>query len=340
MDAVAGFSEGIIDPCHLLEQVKCLRVLSFKFFSLEEGLLHDSIGELIHLRYLDLSGAPVMTLPESLSFLYNLQTLKLRSCRNLKSLPTNMQNLVNLRHLDIQGTSLEEMPKGMSKLQDLQFLSHYIVGKHDENGVGELGGLAHLHGSLYIVKLENVKNGGEAWNARMAEKIHLDTLYLRWSSFKESEVCDSQSEKDVLDKLHPHKDLKVLGIFDYRGTMFPDWVGHSSYHNMTELNLRGCKNCWVLPSLGQLPSLEYLRLEGFDMVKKIGAEFYKADGTHHHHQETPFRSLKILHIENMPCLEEWESFECGDDDHAPFPQLEQLWIWNCPKLRGDLPTFL
>ncbi|MED6155552.1 hypothetical protein PIB30_006054 [Stylosanthes scabra] len=341
MDADDGFSEGIIDPCHLLEQLKCLRVLSFKFFSGEEGLLHDSIGELIHLRYLDLSETGVTTLPESLSFLYNLQTLKLRYCVELKKLPSNMQNLVNLRHLDTVGTQLEEMPKGMSKLQDLQFLSNYVVGKHDENGVGELGGLAHLHGSLFIQKLENVKNGGEAWNARMAEKIHLNDLRLSWSSVEESEVCDSQTEKDVLDKLHPHKNLKELRIFRYRGTMFPDWVGQPSYNNITELWLSGCKNCWVVPSLGQLPSLMELRFSGFDMVKKIGAEFYKADGTHHHHhQDTPFRSLKTLRFESMRSWEEWESYECRDDDRAPFPQLENLWIEECPKLRGDLPTFL
>ncbi|MED6129979.1 hypothetical protein PIB30_113419, partial [Stylosanthes scabra] len=42
----------------------------------------------------------------------------------------------------------------------------------------------------------------------------------------------------------------------------------------------------------------------------------------------------------MGWWEEWESFEYGDDDHAPFPQLEELTILNCPKLRGDLPTFL
>ncbi|XP_052113608.1 putative disease resistance protein At3g14460 isoform X1 [Arachis duranensis] len=334
-----GFSEGIVVPCELLEQLKCLRVLSFKFCSDDENLLHRSIGELIHLRYLDLSYTSIVTLPESLSCLYNLQTLKLRKCRKLKKLPSKMQNLVNLRHLDVSETGLEEMPKKMSKLKDLQFLSDYIVGKHEENGIGELGELAHLHGSFCIEKLENVKNSGEASNARMDEKIHLNALELRWSSFEESEVCDSQSEKDVLDKLRPHKDLKVLWILGYRGTMYPDWVGQSSYHNMTELELSGCRNCWVLPSLGQLPALTRLLISGCDKLKKIDDSFYKGDGTRQH-QETPFRSLKYLSIKGMPCLEEWESYECDDDDDAPFPQLETLEIWDCPKLRGDLPTFL
>ncbi|RYR70690.1 hypothetical protein Ahy_A02g005015 isoform B [Arachis hypogaea] len=333
-DLYGEHKEGI-DPCRLLEQLKRLRVLSFTSFKID--ILPDSIGGLIHLRYLDLSGTPIVTLPESMSNLYNLQTLKLRRCRGLKKLPSNMQNLVNLRHLDIKGTDLKEMPKNMSKLKDLQFLSFYIVGKHEENGLGELGELTHLHGSLRIEKLENVKNSGEASNARMDEKIHLNALYLEWSwsLFEESEVC----EKDVLEKLRPHKDLKELSIEGYRSTMFPDWVGQSSYHNMTELKLIGCRNCWVLPSLGQLPSLERLVIEEFDKVKKIGGSFYKGDATHQH-QETPFRSLKYLSFSHMDWWEEWESYECDDDDDAPFPKLETLEIWHCPKLRGDLPTFL
>ncbi|XP_020991699.1 putative disease resistance RPP13-like protein 1 isoform X1 [Arachis duranensis] len=336
--AYETFPDERVDSSHLLEQLKCLRVLSFKFFCYEEDLLHDSIGELIHLRYLDLSGQPVMMLPESLSNLYNLQTLKLRDCSNLKKLPTNMQDLVNLRHLDIHGTDLEDMPKGMNKLKDLQFLSDYVVGKHEENGIGELGELANLHGTFYVQKLENVISSVAASNARMDEKIHLNDLSLKWSSGEDSDIDDSQVEKDVLDKLRPHKGLKKLKIEGFRGTMLPDWVAHSFYNNMTFLELRGCKTCWMVPSLGQLPSLMELRLDGFDMVKIIGAEFYKSDRSHHHHHhQTPFRSLKALFISHMRWWEEWESFECDD---APFPQLKQLSIWECPKLRGDLPAFL
>ncbi|QHO54527.1 putative disease resistance RPP13-like protein 1 isoform X1 [Arachis hypogaea] len=333
-----GFSKGIVDSCHLLEQMKCLRVLSFKSFSREEDLLHDSIGELIHLRYLDLSNTFVVTLPESLCDLYNLQTLKLSNCTNLKKLPYNMQNLVNLRHLDIEGTKLEEMPKGMGKLKDLQILRYYIVGKHEENGFGELGELVNLGGSFRIEKIENVVNSSEAWKARMVDKKYIHHLCLEWSSGEDSEMVDSQMEKDVLAKLEPHKDLKELTITGYRGTMFPDWVGLSLYHKVTELELSGCRNCWVLPSLGQLPALERLVISNLEKVKMIGGEFYKDDGTDHHH-ETSFRSLKKLVISRMPCWEEWKSFECDDDD-APFPQLEVLHLEVCPKLRGDLPTFL
>ncbi|XP_029149304.1 putative disease resistance RPP13-like protein 1 [Arachis hypogaea] len=330
------YREGI-DTCRILAQLKRLRVLSFTSFKID--ILPESIGELIHLRYLNLSNTLVVTLPKSLNNLYNLQTLKLRNCKKLKKLPSNMQNLVNLRHLDIVGTDLEEMPKKMSKLKDLQLLCKYMVGKQEENGVGELGELTHLRGLLSIEKLENVNSSVEASNARMDEKIHLSTLHLMWSSDEDSDLVDSQIEKDVLDKLRPHKDLKRLSLWGYRGTMFPDWVGQSYYHNMTWLELSGCRNCWVVPSLGQLPSLERLLISGFKKVKKIGGSFYKGDGTHQH-QETPFRSLKYLTFYQMSCWEEWKSYECDDDDDAPFPKLETLVIKYCPKLRGDLPTFL
>ncbi|XP_025635386.1 putative disease resistance RPP13-like protein 1 [Arachis hypogaea] len=299
--------------------------------------LPTSMQDLVNLRHLDLSGALIMVLPESLSKLYNLQTLKLSRCERLKKLPTNMQNLVNLRHLHVEDTNLEEMPKGMSKLKDLQILSYYIVGKHEENGIGELGELVNLQGSFRIEKLENVVDSSEAWKARMVDKKYISHLCLKWSSGEDSDIVDSQIENDVLAKFEPHNDLKNLTIEGYRGSMFPDWVGQSSYHKMTKLELRGCRNCRELPSLGQLPSLMELRLSGFEMVKKIGGEFYKGDGTHQH-QKTPFQSLKTLSINRMPCWEHWESYECDDDEL--FPSLEVLMILDCPKLRGDLPTSL
>ncbi|XP_052113019.1 putative disease resistance RPP13-like protein 1 isoform X6 [Arachis duranensis] len=373
-------SPGEYDPCRLLAQLKHLRVLSFQFLPLDDSIsdlihlryldlsytpmvtlpesmsklynlqtlklkgaylekLPSNMQDLVNLLHLDLSYTEIEVLPESLSELHNLQTLKLRECENLKKLPSKMKDLINLHHLDIEGTEIEEMPKRMSKLKDLQILCYYIVGEHEENGIGELGGLVNLQGLFSIKKLENVVDSSEAWKARMVDKKYISHLCLKWSSGEDSDIVDFQIEKDVLSKLEPHNDLKFLEINGYRGTVFPDWVGQSSYHNMTALYLTGCCNCLVLPSLGQLPALTRLEISHCDMVKMIGGSFYKGDGTHQH-QETPFRSLKYLTIQKLPCWEEWESYECDDDDDAPFPKLEELRIYNCPKLRGDLPTFL
>ncbi|XP_015938228.1 putative disease resistance RPP13-like protein 1 [Arachis duranensis] len=173
--------------------------------------LLDSIGELIHLRYLNLFDTPIMTLPESICKLYNLQTLKLKNCAELEMLPRGMQGLVNLRHLDIRGAShLKEMPKEITKLKHLNFLSDYIVGKHEETGIRELGTLDNLHGSFCISKLENVKNSGEVLEAKMGNKKHINTLELNW--LPDGDIDDVQTERDILGKLQPHQNLKELSI--------------------------------------------------------------------------------------------------------------------------------
>ncbi|KAL1293049.1 putative disease resistance protein At3g14460 isoform X2 [Arachis ipaensis] len=315
-----------------LQHLGCLRVLSFKKISPES--LPDSIGELIHLRYLNLSNTYAMALPESIFKLYNLQTLKLRNCYMLKMLPSRMQELVNLRHLDIRGVSdLEEMPKKMSKLKHLNFLTDYIVGKHEENGIRELGPLDNLHGSFCISNLENVKNSVETLEARMGNKKHINTLKLKWLPNGDND--DVETERDILDKLQPHQNLKELSIKGYPGERFPDWLGLSCYSNMTKLSLDSCINCCELPSLGQLPSLQHLEISKLDGLEKIDSEFYNKNNASFQ-EMTPFKSLETLKIEYMYRWREWHF----PDEFDGFPELRILEIRSCPVLRGDLPAHL
>ncbi|MED6149424.1 hypothetical protein PIB30_062235 [Stylosanthes scabra] len=173
---------------------KFLRVLSFH----DLIIYPDSIAKLIHLRYLDLSCCDFVVLPESICNLYNLQTLKLRSCPKLTMLPNGVYNLVNLRHLDTRDAPLKEMPKGMGKWKQLHILTDYIVGKQEERGIQELGGLLNLHGVLAIHKLENVADVNQARSARIIDKKHIEELLLEWSSGDDM-VSNLQIERDVLD---------------------------------------------------------------------------------------------------------------------------------------------
>ncbi|XP_016184951.1 putative disease resistance protein At3g14460 [Arachis ipaensis] len=304
---------------------KYLRVLSFD----ELDVVPNSIGELIHLRYLDLSWTDIKTLPESLCSLSNLQTLKLYYCYQLTTLPSGLHNLVGLRHLDIRGTSLEEMPGKMSKLNQLLVLSYFVVGKHEDNGIQELGGLVNLHGSVEIKKLENIVDVNEAKRAKIVAKKHIDELSLKWCSGDDM-VSSTQKERDILDNLKPQSGMKELKIEGYKGTIFPDWLGNCSYENMTRVSLKSCKNCCMLPSLGQLPSLKSLRIEGFDQLRSIGEEFYKNEGDHHSSHIAPFPSLESLKFRDMACWEEWHL-----PDSKAFPQLRKLKIRNCGMLKEE-----
>jgi Leucine-rich repeat (LRR) protein len=62
----------------LLLSFKSLRALDFH--GLRITRVPNSIGKLIHLKYLDLTYSTIETLPDSITRLWNLQTLKLKGC--------------------------------------------------------------------------------------------------------------------------------------------------------------------------------------------------------------------------------------------------------------------
>ena len=110
----------------------------------------------------------------------------------------------------------------------------------------------------------------------------------------------SQSERDVLNNLQPHTNLKRLVINNYSGTSFPNWVGNYSFSNVKVVHLNSCRFCLNLPSLDQVCSLQNFSIVGFDEVVKVGPDFYGGSSS----TITPFQSLKILNFERMIKWEE------------------------------------
>ncbi|CAB4267431.1 unnamed protein product [Prunus armeniaca] len=98
------------------------RTLKLSGNSIKE--LPEEIGELIHLRHIDLSYSRILeTLPDTICGLYNLSTLRFVKCSELKKLPENMGNLINLKHLYVESyNNLKSLPKGIGRLTSLQTL--------------------------------------------------------------------------------------------------------------------------------------------------------------------------------------------------------------------------
>ncbi|KDO40228.1 hypothetical protein CISIN_1g048507mg [Citrus sinensis] len=208
---------GYLAPSILTELFKLqrLRVFSLRGYRIDE--LPDSIGDLRYFRYLNLSGTEIRTLPESVNKLYNLHSLLLEDCDRLKKLCADMGNLAKLHHLKNSNTkSLEEMPVGIGRLTSLQTLCNFVVGQGSGSGLRELKLLTHLHGTLKISKLENVKCVGDAMEAQMDGKKNLKELSLNWTcSTDGSSSREVETEMGVLDMLKPHTNLEQFCIKGY-----------------------------------------------------------------------------------------------------------------------------
>lgn len=133
-----------------------------------------------------------------------------------------MENLINLVYFDIIGQNLKtEMPEGMNKLNCLRTLSNFVVGLNTGSGLEDLKNLKFLRGKLCISKLRSVVQ--DIREPILSEKDNLEVLQLEWESsyLHDSSESSRVHDENVLDKLRPHGNLKVLSINFYSGTKFP-----------------------------------------------------------------------------------------------------------------------
>ena len=311
-------------PPGVFSSFRYLRVLDLSGSGIKK--LHDSISSFIFLRYHDLSNSHVETLPESVCCLYNLQVMNLSGCYNLIKLPSHTGKMSKLKHLIIIGCErLTQMPASIGNLKNLRTLSMFIVGEGMGESLSELQNL-NLGGELNIRHLENVEDATEAMTANLIEKRSLQSLELSWGNdhkeLNRNNDTDGTLGREVLNYLQPHEYLKELSLKGYRGICFPRWMSLHKLPNLTELVLIDCSRCEHLPTLGRLPFLKVLYLQGMDAVRVIGKEFYGKGTTR------PFPSLKELTLTNFPNLEFWWTFS----QREGFPSLVKLTVRKCLKL--------
>ncbi|CAN6482642.1 unnamed protein product [Victoria cruziana] len=252
--------------------LRWLRVLDLRGGKFKE--LPESIGDLVLLRYLNLSGTHNLEqLPESIIKLHELQTLDLRGS-NIRRLPSKISELSALRHLDIEGTrNLEYLPSGIGKLTCLQTLPKFVVGSDERSGeVGsglwELQELNNLRGELSIEHLERVSSRSqEADRAQLKRKEKLQKLQL---------CCDqgspvTQEVEEVYEGMEPPAGIEAISMEWYPGKKCPTWITSHTYSCLRSISIEKCYFLENLPNFGLMPNLVSLRISGAQKVKVFDA---------------------------------------------------------------------
>jgi hypothetical protein len=126
------------------------------------------------------------------------------------------------------------------------------------------------------------------------------------------------NEKDVLEGLQPHPNIRSLEIENYKGDEFPPWL--------LKLN-----NLVVLKLEGHFPHLEILELEELDSLSYIVSGFRTMAAA-------LCPALKRVSLKHMNNLMEWKVPEAAAGGmEVAFPCLEELEFNRCPKLKR-IPT--
>ncbi|KAK0598852.1 hypothetical protein LWI29_000032 [Acer saccharum] len=158
------------------------------------------------LKVLNLSGTCILSLPQSILQLGDLQVLLLKGClyleelpqlgrlcqlqvldcsaTGIRELPSGMKNLINLRQLYLSGTSIRELPSGMKDLINLRQL--YLSGTYNLKTIqsGIVSGLSGLEvldmiPSAYVWGLKDEANDGQATFEDLLNLERLHSLSIR-----------------------------------------------------------------------------------------------------------------------------------------------------------------
>ncbi|CAO2839063.1 unnamed protein product [Amaranthus hypochondriacus] len=279
-----------VDDFHVEILVKSCRYLrALKLPTLKVKYLSNSIGELLHLRYLNFSSQfssqnTLEVLPKSITKLRNLECLILSYCRKLKELPKDLSRLIKLRVLDISVChSLKYMPKGMNKLTYLNRLSDFIVGGEDNCsswsewflGLEELKDLNNLHGKLRIKIKWPTNEIQEPWERKgfyLRDKKYLKQIEIVFDPMIHCRrVLDDEGTMNLMEDLHPPSSLQTFKMWYYVGKLMPEWISHLP--NLVKLDLCYCYELEYLECFGNveessfLPSLQQLRLCALPKLK-------------------------------------------------------------------------
>ncbi|CAL9116063.1 unnamed protein product, partial [Musa acuminata var. zebrina] len=318
--------------------------------------LPESLCGLYNLRVLDLWGCELQGFPHGMSKLINLMHLnaedKIISEINDVGKLTSLQGLCSFKVLKDKGHEVAQLGglkylHGELRITSLENVeSKQEANKANLNNKQYLGALAlewtsddgsSLDGNELVVS-EEVLEGLQPHQAlkRLAIRGYNGVRSPSWLQAQllanlitlEIKNCKAWEDLSCIGQLPNLKKLYVKGMPAVKQISHELSTENKFLPNLEELVLKDMMALEELPSLGRLPCLKDLRIEGMSAVTKVGHGFFGCRG-----QGKCFPCLEVLNFSYMPAWAEWS----WADGRELFPCLRKLQIVQCPRLKRMPP---
>ncbi|GKV15056.1 hypothetical protein SLEP1_g25858 [Rubroshorea leprosula] len=287
------------------------------------------------LKVLDLSGTGIEALPNSISNLEKLSSMRLRRCYWLRYLPP-LAKLTVLKKLDLFGSKIEVVPQGMEKLISLEYLDLSYCYNLKEIPMGMLSNLSNLQ---YLSLYGKLKIKGD----EVVRMSKLETFYGVFDDIQGYNYFVKSQDFQILTDYHIEVVERLTG-----SSTTPRESVVSIYKSDLE------EECMVLPD--NLQRLKIVSCRNMRSSLNKAALLEKA---------TELRSCDIRDCEDMECVVDLDSSSClvldkleelylgrlpklsvlvrvegvATPPHV-FSNLKKLWIWDCSGMRKLLPLEL
>jgi hypothetical protein len=325
----------------IFRKLEHIRILVLRGTGIQK--IPESLGNLVLLRLLDLSYTEINKLPESTGSLFSLEYLSLLGCHKLDSLPAGLMRLSNISFLQLEQTAIDHVPKGIAKFQKLYNLRGVF---ENETGfrLDELRCLPNIQ-RLWVSKLEKATPVGQLIlkNSCNLKELGLHcTMSVSTHDRTRYEHDEVQIIQKIYDMLIPSPSLEYVFLVGFPGTMFPEWLRSKpelSMPSLQQMHLDECISCSELPPAGQMPQLQFLKIQGADAIETIGKELL---GKEVRSPAAFFPKLEVLLVIGMRNLKSWslctgnpcDNIESNSQQISVMPCLKRLLLLDCPKLRA------
>ncbi|PRQ28993.1 putative leucine-rich repeat domain, L domain-containing protein [Rosa chinensis] len=232
-----------------ISRFKYLRLLNLRSSTFDE--LPSSIGNLSHLRYVDLSyNCHIKRVPDCICKLQHLQTLLLSHCEELEKFPKDIGNLISLRYLALT-TKKTCLPTGIDRLTSLRIL--HVVACRNLLSLEGLPRLTHL--KMFIIE----------------ECPVLRSLphNMKYSTALETLIISDCEKLDLLSLEECVRGLRSFWILKSKLKNFPLWLKECA-STLQNICIANCQNLIALPEwLQSFKLLEKLVIENCPQVPAL-----------------------------------------------------------------------